>query len=73
MPLRTCPVCDFSTVMDECDSFSRQHPRCTSCGLLFGEGHLAVDTNGLCQYCVEEETIEEVDLDKEDVELDNEE
>lgn len=72
MSLRTCPICEFSTTMDEWESFSNVHPRCTSCGLLFGDGHLAVDTDGLCQYCVEEKT-GDVDLDAEDSELDMEE
>jgi len=68
MAIRTCPVCEFSTTMDDWESFSRQHPHCTLCGLLFGEDHLAVDTNGLCQFCTEEET-GDVDLDAEDNEL----
>ena len=73
MPVITCPICEFSIVVDEWDSFSRQHPRCTSCGLLFDDGHLAVDTDGLCQYCVEEEIPYEISLNAEDSELDMEE
>ena len=72
MPLRTCPVCEFWQVMDDTDSLSKAHPHCNACGLLFGDGHLAVDTNGLCQYCIEEET-GDVNLDAEDSELDMEE
>jgi len=72
MSLRTCPVCEFSTIMDEWDSFSKRHPRCTLCGLLFGENHIAKETDRLCQYCIEEET-GDVDLDAEDNELDKEE
>ena len=73
MLLRTCPVCEFSTTMDDWESFSRQHPRCSLCGLLFGEGHLAENTNGLCQFCAEEEIPYEVSLDEEDIELNVEE
>jgi len=70
MPIRTCLVCEFSTTMDEWDSFSRQHPRCSLCGLLFGNDHIANEIDGLCQFCNEEDT-SNVDLDKEDAELDN--
>ena len=72
MPMRTCDACGFTTYIEEYESFSKKHPRCNTCGLFFGDGHLAKDTDGLCQYCAEEET-GDVDLDKEDSELDMEE